>query len=552
MKNATAQRTMCFQFIMLAALLYTSVGTARADTQDDVALHYAIQRGDTLIHLGERHLVRPQDWVRLQRENNIADPYRLQPGSRLRIPARLLRQAPTALTLEAASGTVLWRPDTAAEWRPVALRQLLGAGTAIRTEGDSSALLRLADDSRILVSPNSTVILDSLRLYGKDMILDQRLRLEAGQAELSVNPGRVPNRNLRIDTPGAQTVVRGTRFRIGTAQSVTREETLQGAVGVTAGGREVLVARGKGTVASAGASPMAPVALLPAIATQGLPTRFEQLPMRFPMPRLERVESWLGQVSDDAGFDRILLEKTSQGSTLAFSDLPNGDYVLRVRGIDRFGLSGHDALHRFSVFARPFAPGINAPGHGGMVRDARVRFEWTQGVDIASYRLQIAQNADFLAPLHDATTVGTYWVPSTDLPAGGLTWRIASIDRAGLQGPRSQPATFAYKPRPGPVDPGRISTQLLDDTIRLELGPPQAGLRYVAVLSTRQDLSAPLSEARSDNGSLDLERPEGGSYYLGIGFEDVSDGTAGPKSLQHLEVPTPFPWPALILLIPLL
>ena len=412
--------------------------------------------------------------------------------------------------------------------------------------------MRLADDSRILISPNSTVVLDTLRLYGKNMMLDHRLRLEAGQAEINANPKRQPNRNLRIDTPGAQTVVRGTRFRIGTERAVTREETLQGAVGVASGGREVLVARSKGTVTHAGAAPMPPVPLLPAINVKDLPTRFEQLPMRFAMPRLERVESWLGQVSADADFKRILLEKTSQSGALVFPDLPNGDYVLRVRGSDRFGLQGHDALHRFTVFARPFAPGINAPGDGGTIRDARARFEWTQGVGIADYRLQIAQGSDFAAILHDAKTADTHWAPPTDLPAGALAWRIASIDPAGLQGPWSMPASFVYKPKPGPVDPGRMSTQLLDDAVQLELGAPPAGLRYVAVLSAQQNLSAPLAEARSDNGSLRLDRPAGGGYYLGIGFEDVSDGTAGPKSLQRLEVPTPFPWPILIFLLPLL
>lgn len=57
----------------------------------DAVVHYTIQRGDTLIHLAQRHLLREGDWVRLQRDNAIADPRRLRPGSRLRVPVRRRR-----------------------------------------------------------------------------------------------------------------------------------------------------------------------------------------------------------------------------------------------------------------------------------------------------------------------------------------------------------------------------------------------------------------------------------------------------------------------------
>ncbi|MBW7901014.1 MAG: FecR domain-containing protein [Rhodocyclaceae bacterium] len=518
----------------------------------DAVVHYTIQRGDTLIHLAQRHLLREGDWVRLQRDNAIADPRRLRPGSRLRVPVRLLRQAPAALTVEAVHGPVLWRAGEG-EWAPAKGGDRLDAGATVKTGADASALLRLADDTRILISPESAVVLDGLRQYGTGMMVYSRLRLDQGQAEIDANPGQRPNVNLRIDTPGAQTVVRGTRFRVGTDGAATREETLQGAVTVTAGGRGVSVEQGKGTVARTGEPPMPPTALLPAADTAGLPTRFERLPMRFPVPQLQDAEAWLGQISPDEDFRRILLERSTAKGPLVFADLPNGDYVLRLRGADRFGLQGHDALHRFTVFARPFAPGINAPGDGGTVRTARPRFEWTHAVDVSGYRLQVAEREDFAAPLHDAGAGGTEWTPAADLPAGRLYWRIASIDGSGRQGPWSTAAAFTYKPGPGPVDAGRISTQLRDDALQLELGPPPAELRYAVVLSGRPDLGEPLAEVRADDGSIRLPRPEGGTYYLGIGFEDIADGTPGPKSVSKIDVPHPFPWPALlILLLPLL
>jgi nucleoid-associated protein YgaU len=47
---------------------------------------YSVRPGDTLISLGQRHLVDPQRWDVVQRLNRIADPHRIPPGTVLRIP----------------------------------------------------------------------------------------------------------------------------------------------------------------------------------------------------------------------------------------------------------------------------------------------------------------------------------------------------------------------------------------------------------------------------------------------------------------------------------
>lgn len=55
---------------------------------------YTLRPGDTLIGVSARYLARPADWPRVQRHNRIANPYRLVPGSVLRIPLAWLRHAP--------------------------------------------------------------------------------------------------------------------------------------------------------------------------------------------------------------------------------------------------------------------------------------------------------------------------------------------------------------------------------------------------------------------------------------------------------------------------
>lgn len=535
---------------ILACALFSVIPIAYAETGNKV-LEYTIQPGDTLIQLGQRHLLQAQQWTQLQQENRITDPHRLKPGSRLRIPAKLLRHAPSELLLESVNGTVRWRkPD--GDWQTAKVGDRLGEGVEISTSEDASASLRLADDSRILVSPQTTLMLDRLSLYGKGMMIDSRIRLQQGQTDINANPTKKANTHLEIKTPSAQTVVRGTQFRVAADDGVTREETLQGKVSVAGSGREVMVQRNKGTLVKVGEKPIPPVALLPAPDVSDLPTRFEQLPMRFPLPTMAKAQRWIGQIAPEPSFKEILLEKSSPGNTLVFADLPNGDYVLRIRASDQVGLQGADAQHRFTVFARPFAPGINSPGDAATIRNARAPFEWTKSLGVARYRLQLAQKSDFSTLLHDADSSDTRWLPASDLPAGQLYWRIASIDTTGLQGPWSSPAAFTYKPRPGPVDPGRISTNLLEETLQLELGNPPVDLAHIAVLSANPNLEPVLQEVQSRTGHIELNRPAGGTYYLGVGLIDQSDNTSGPKAVRQIEVPGEPLWPLLILLLPLL
>ena len=51
--------------------------------------HYRIAPGDTLIGLGRQYLDGPQRWREVQTLNRIKDPYRLVPGSVVRLPLRL-------------------------------------------------------------------------------------------------------------------------------------------------------------------------------------------------------------------------------------------------------------------------------------------------------------------------------------------------------------------------------------------------------------------------------------------------------------------------------
>lgn len=535
-------------FLLALVPLYAAA-TETGPSDNAPAWRYTVKPGDTLIAIAERYLARSEQWPKIQKANRIADPHRILPGTVLSIPAMMLRKEPGAARLEDIHGAVRWRPEGEA-WQIATEGIRLAAGSSVETADDSSALLVLADGSRIVVSPRSLLVLDSLSLYAGGLMVDTRLHLKHGKADIEANPERRPQQHFKIRTPAAQAVVRGTRFRVAADGQVMREETLAGRVDVGAGGRDVSVVANQGTVVSAGQPPLLPVPLLPAGDLSRLAQRFEHLPMRFELPSLTGAVMWQGQISSDEAFRTILLDRAAHGNHLTFPDLPNGNYVLRLRAIDTHGLQGRDALHRFTVFARPFPPGLNLPGDGAVVRTARPHFAWGRVVDTVSYRFQVSADADFASLLHDQETGGASAEVSDDLPPGPLHWRVASVAGDGAQGPWSKPATFVYKPGPGPTDLGKAALEIDGDTLVLALPSPPSGLHYEATLAADRSMQPPLARARGDGGRLVLAGPGGGSFYLGVRLVDSADGTPGPETVQKIDVPAGNK--LLILLLPLL
>lgn len=510
---------------------------------------YTVRGGDTLITIAARYLKQVDRWPVVRKINQIDDPTRLIPGTILRIPAAMLRRAPAEVTVESSSGSVRWRAVDH-EWQPVSRGQSLEPGSIIETLEGSSALLRLADGSTLTLSPHSQVVFDVLRIYAGGLMVDSRLRLQNGQADVHANPTRMSNRRLQIFTPSAQAVVRGTQFRIGVDNDYTRQETLSGQVLVSAEGKQVLVPKGRGTIARSGEPPIAPVALLGKPDVSTLPDRFEYLPLRFPLPMVHGAVSWHADIAKDLPFTSVVHSKKSSGRAISFADLPNGDYLLRLRAIDAKGLQGRDAVHPFTVFARPFPPGLDTPGKGATIRDSRPDFTWSNIDGSAGYRMQLAADSSFLPLLSDVITERATWQAPEDLPVGKLYWRVRTVDEHGVSGPWSVAQRFDYKPGPGSIDRGQVGIDIGLSRLQINLPAPPEGLYYEAILSPTSEIEPIVSRTQSTTGELSLPRPNGGTYYLGLRFVDHGDQTRGPLIISKIEI-SPSRWWLLLLLLPL-
>ena len=171
----------------------------------------AVRLATTLIGLAQRYLARPSDWYRVQRLNSIADPYRLVPGSSLRIPLAWLKQTPAPAVVVAVSGRATATPpgETA---RAVRVGESLYAGTQVISASDSSITLRFADGSVLILRSNAQLALDTVSVYAGGGMADTRLRLQQGRAEVGANPRRAPGSRLQIITPSAVAAGAGEGF----------------------------------------------------------------------------------------------------------------------------------------------------------------------------------------------------------------------------------------------------------------------------------------------------------------------------------------------------
>ncbi len=530
--------TLC---LLLAA---SSTHAAPADPLPE--WRYTLRPGDTLIGLSQGYLARPADWPRVQRLNRIADPRRLAPGSTLRIPLAWLKQTPAPATVVAVAGQAMVTLPGEAE-RAVRAGETLSAGAQLATAANSSLTLRFADGSTLVLQPGARMALDTVSVYAGGGMVDTRLRLQQGRVEIGANPRHGPGSRLRVITPSAVAAVRGTRFRVEAGEAVAREETLEGAVDLGAAGRNVGVAAGQGSLAELGKPPTPPVALLPAPDTAALPARIDSLPLRFELPAQAGAVSWLGQIAPDARFEQVLLEKTADAPRLAFADLPDGDYVLRVRAADARGLQGRDALHAFTLDARPFAPLLSAPGT--RVREASPTLQWSAVVGSDAYRLELARDAQFGDKLASARASATAWQPAQALEPGTYYWRVASI--AGTDtGPFSPPRSFTYDPLPGAPDVNAVAPAFADDTLRLQLPEPPAGLHYELVVSSDAAQKTVLWQGDSRDGAVRAAPVKPETVYLAARLVEA-DGTAGPYATRRIEAPPRTHWELLLFLLPL-
>jgi len=513
---------------------------------------YQVTSGDTLIAI-TRELLQPSiGWQRVQRLNRVADPYRLMPGTTLRIPVAWLRTEATVAEVVYLVGQVRAERSGSPLAEPLAAGVKLRSGDTVITGASPSALtLRLVDGSRMLIEPDSTLTIAQLLLRGRGGAVDAHLKLDQGSTESRVPPAGAGAPRFRIETPAMNLGVRGTQFRVraeGDAGSPV--EVLEGSVAAGTGAtRAQIVDAGYGASARTGQPMQAPRRLLEAPALAASQARVERFPLRLEWPALSGAVAYRAQVLVPDSVDQLVLEGRFEQPAVRWAEVADGRYTLRVRGIDAEGLEGRDASMGFVVKARPEPPFANEPQVDAAVYGERVVLRWARAPGAERVRLQVAVSPDFASPQLDRSDL-TGTEHTIELPLGDHHWRLAAIGPGDDQGPWSDAQAFTVKPKPSPSSPVLEAPAVGDSGLvfRWRASP---GARYHYQVARDAAFTDIVVQGPALEPEAVILDPKPGIYLLRVRTIDAN-GFEGPYGgAQQVEVPRRFNWWLLLFLVPL-
>ncbi|MFS8977402.1 FecR domain-containing protein [Cupriavidus necator] len=483
---------------------------------------YLVEPGDTLIALAERYMASADGWRTLQRLNGVADPYRLVPGTQLRIPLSQIPEQAGAARVVYVAGEVR------ADGRPVQAGMTLGEAARIETPAGGSVTLELPDRTRVTLPPATKVAVRRLRTFVRSGLTDTVIRIEKGAADTRVAPEGGGVGRFELHTPMMVTGVRGTHYRVAADAAGSRSEVLEGRVGVNAARgapaasasateramtAAASVGAGYGIGVSTGGRLLRPVALLPAPAL--LPPQETVLGPAFDASwqPVAGATAYRVLVARDAALSELVWAGTTPANTAPtarIDGLPEGTLYLSVSAVDAQALTGLGAHAPVSVRLNPPAPFTLQPAADAVRYGESVTFEWAAVQTAARYELALAADADFTrqAALHPASASGA----AQPLAPGRWWWRVRSVDGKDLPGPWSAPVGFRVEPAP-PVP------TLQDDGSTLQIGWPQdtaAGAGYRVQLSADAGFATLLADEHVTANAIGLPRPAPGIYYVRV------------------------------------
>lgn len=524
------------------ALLLMPPPSAAGDAQ------HVVVSGENPWSISARHLRSMDLWPRLIEYNHVADSLRIAPGTVLRIPESWLarRGAPARVLAVNGDAQVTDRGGRQTLLKP---GDRLAEGTIVRTGMLDNLSLGLLDGSRILVRGGSEVRLESnaeiVRERARNILLDlRRGALESDVEKRSSSGGR-----FEIRTPAGVAAVRGTSFRIATAEAKTAAEVLTGALRLRNRAGAVELKAGFAASVAADDKPEPARTLLPAPDLSVLPPRIERVPTDLSIPPLAGAAAYRTQIAADERFAALLFEQTAPLPIARVRDLPDGEYRLRVRGIDEAGFEGFDAGHRLIIDARPEPPFLISPADRAKTGDERPAFKWTGREGAYTYRFQLARDPAFSDLLLDRPDiVGDGVRVEDDLPPGEYFWRVATIEAGQDIGPFSE----AQRVRRVPGAPA-IDVQSGKDgkpAIRWRPGGPDE--RFQLQIARDKNFAAPLIDLTLARPDHELPSLDSGTYQLRA-RTIAGDGYVGEwGDIQQFEIRSGLSPALLLLLIPVL
>jgi hypothetical protein len=436
-------------------LLALTAGTSNAQPVPQ-SVPITIASGDQLGKLAQRYLVpsaSSSNWREIAAVNKLAPPYTLRPGQKLLLPLQLLSTESVSAKITAIAGDVQLKKEGQAPIQ-LAIGSLIAEGEIVTVGANGSAMLLLADGSQVQLLAGSQLVLVEHRYYtslkggSASQAFAGLLRLLQGSVEAraaKVNDRATP---LRIQTPTSVVGVRGTEFRVGTVgadNNITRTEVVEGAVMAQLDPkRSAGVSAGFGVRLDPASTEIpVPAKLLAAPDLSAWSKRHEKIFLEFPpLPTVQTsttgeskpVANYRVQVAPTSeraktesasdGFSAIIVDKVfKSGDAVRVAGLPDGHYLLRVRGIDSQGLEGFATTTSLMLRARPEPPLIQTPDTMKVVQNQVARLKWAGAKDTDTYAVEVINQQNGVVTVYETPNVS---LELFHLAQGSYRWRVAT------------------------------------------------------------------------------------------------------------------------------
>jgi hypothetical protein len=349
-------------------------GVASPQTPEATGWH-TVRPGETLRGIAAQFLGSQDRWVEIHRLNpGIADPDRIAPGLRVRIPSAL--STFPAARLSQLSRQVEDQPSPI-PWHSAQVGDVLVERDGVRTHQQSSAEMQFLDGARLTVTEDSLIFLhrsgNTLRGTPKKSI-----EIVQGQAELDAKSGFAA-----APAPEVEIVVGTTRATSrpdsqGAARTRARKAEEGGAKlmayggdsEVEAGGAKVAVKRGMGTSVAPQGPPSPPEPLLPAVVLGEPATGAERACADPPLSwqAVPQADSYIVEICRDPGCGTLVDRHVGAAGDTATqwrpAALPVAELYWRVTARSHSGLDGYpsEAARLRVTSERPGAREMAAAG----------------------------------------------------------------------------------------------------------------------------------------------------------------------------------------------
>ncbi len=346
-----SRRLFAIAACLLAPLLapWSAEAQAPPPPPAGTTIWHTVRPGETLEGIATRFLGSVQLWKELHRLNpNIADPNRIEPGQRIRMPA--VRPVLPVATVNRLSRQVEEQPSPI-DWKEALLGDVLVERDGMRTFHQASAELQFADGAKLTVTEDSLVF---LRRSGSTLkgVERKAVELMAGQADLDARStvAAVAAPEVEIVVGASRTTSRpdkagGAQTRARRADEGSAKVSVYGGESeVEAGGAKVQVPRGMGTSVAPSGPPSPPEKLLAAPAGLDPAAGAERAcadPL-FTWQAVPAAASYTVEVCRDPACAELVARQTGEtGTQWRAAPLPVGTYHWRVTARSASGLDGY-------------------------------------------------------------------------------------------------------------------------------------------------------------------------------------------------------------------